>query len=121
MHFVQAVIVALALYALGGLPWLVWGCFVRLVASYHATWLVNSAAHMFGYRSHQTADNSTNCWWVALLTFGEGWHNNHHNFPSSARQGFKPWEIDISWLLLCFMQKLGWVWDCKLPISTSNR
>jgi sn-1 stearoyl-lipid 9-desaturase len=85
------------LFALGGWSWLIWGVFVRLVISYHCTWLVNSAAHMLGYRSFRTADRSTNCWWVALLSFGEGWHNNHHAFPFSARHGLKWFEIDMTW------------------------
>ena len=82
---------------LGGWSWVVWGVFVRLVVSYHSTWLVNSAAHMLGYRSYRTSDRSTNCWWVALLSFGEGWHNNHHAFPFSARHGLRWFEVDMTW------------------------
>lgn len=106
---------ALLLYALGGWSWLVWGMFVRVAAVFHATWLVNSAAHRFGYRSYATRDLSTNCWWVALLTFGEGWHNNHHAFPRSARHGLRWWEIDCSWWLLLQLQRLGWVEKVRLP------
>ena len=91
------VALALLLFALGGWAWVVWGVFVRLVFSYHSTWLVNSAAHMFGYRTYRTTDRSTNCWWVALLSFGEGWHNNHHAFPFSARHGMNRLEIDMTW------------------------
>jgi sn-1 stearoyl-lipid 9-desaturase len=98
---------AIALFALGGWSWLVWGIFVRLVVNYHATWLVNSAAHMLGYRTYRTSDRSTNCWWVALISFGEGWHNNHHAFPFSARHGLRWFEIDMTWWhvkLLAFLR-----------------
>ncbi len=88
---------AAALFALGGWAWVFWGVFARLVFSYHSTWLVNSAAHMVGYRTFRTTDRSTNCWWVALLSFGEGWHNNHHAFPFSARHGLRWFEIDMTW------------------------
>ena len=98
---------AIALFLLGGLPWVVWGIFVRLVFSYHSTWFVNSAAHMLGYRTYRTGDESTNCWWVALLAFGEGWHNNHHAFPFSARHGLRWFEVDMTWWhvrLLAFLR-----------------
>jgi len=85
------------LFALGGWSWLIWGIFVRLSLSYHSTWLVNSAAHMLGYRTYPTPDRSTNCWWVALISWGEGWHNNHHAFPFSARHGLRWFEIDLTW------------------------
>ncbi len=88
---------ALGLFALGGWSWIVWGIFVRLVFNYHATWFVNSAAHTLGYRTYRTGDCSTNCWWVALISFGEGWHNNHHAFPFSARHGLRWFEIDMTW------------------------
>ena len=92
---------------IGGWSWVVWGIFVRLVVCYHSTWLVNSAAHMLGYRTYATNDRSTNCWWVALVTFGEGWHNNHHAFPFSARHGLRWFEIDMTWWhvkLLAFLR-----------------
>ncbi len=115
-HFLKfVVLVGFLLLGLGGVSWLVYGMFVRLVAVYHATWLVNSAAHMFGYRSHKTRDLSTNCWWVALVTFGEGWHNNHHAFPHSARHGLAWWELDLTWATITAMEKLGLAWDIKLP------
>lgn len=114
-HLVWAGLSALVLYALGGWSWLLWGGCFRLTLTYHATWLVNSAAHLYGYRSHATSDSSTNCWWVALLTFGEGWHNNHHAFPASARHGLGPREWDVSYAILRLMQRRGWVWDLRLP------
>ena len=100
-------------YAVGGWSWVIWAMFVRVAAVFHATWLVNSAAHTYGYRSYPTQDLSTNCWWVAVLTFGEGWHNNHHAFPTSARHGRRWWELDLSWLLILAFAKWGWVWDIQ--------
>lgn len=102
------------LYALGGWPFVLWGIFVRLVAVYHCTWLVNSATHKFGYRSHETDDKSTNCWWVALLTYGEGWHNNHHAYQYSARHGLKWWEVDMTWMTIRFLQTVGLAKKVKL-------
>ena len=89
---------AILLFGLGGWPFLVWGVFARSVFVYHCTWLVNSAAHTWGYQSFKTGDRSTNNWWVALLSFGEGWHNNHHAFQRSARHGLKWWEFDVTFL-----------------------
>jgi stearoyl-CoA desaturase (delta-9 desaturase) len=111
--------VALAglLFSLGGWPFVVWGIFLRLVAVHHCTWFVNSAAHRWGCRSYETADRSTNCWWVALLTYGEGWHNNHHAFPSSARQGLRWWEMDMTWWLVRGLEATGLAWKIKLPPS----
>ncbi|MCS6793811.1 MAG: fatty acid desaturase [Oscillatoriaceae bacterium SKW80] len=110
-----------ALYFLGealspglGWPFVVWGIFVRLVAVFHCTWLVNSATHMFGYRTYDSDDRSTNCWWVALLTYGEGWHNNHHAFQYSARHGMQWWEIDITWMTIQLLQALGLATKVKL-------
>jgi len=87
----------LVLLAIGGWSWVIWGICVRLVFAWHSTWLVNSAAHMLGYRTYKTPDRSTNCWWVAVLSWGEGWHNNHHAFPFSARHGLRWFEIDMTW------------------------
>jgi stearoyl-CoA desaturase (delta-9 desaturase) len=102
-------LLALALFMLGqawggvGLSWLVWGIFVRMTLTYHVTWLVNSATHMWGYRTYKTKDRSTNLWWVALLSFGEGWHNNHHAFPRSARHGLRWWELDLTYWTIRLM------------------
>lgn len=97
VHGPLQLVLAAALFAAGGWTWVIWGIFVRLVVSYHATWLVNSAAHSLGYRSYRTGDLSTNCWWVALISWGEGWHNNHHAFPYSARHGLRWFEFDPTW------------------------
>ena len=91
-HWTSNVIVGLALLAYGGLPYVLWGIFFRTTVGLHATWLVNSATHKWGARRFETRDDSTNNWWVALLTFGEGWHNNHHAHPTSARHGLAWYE-----------------------------
>jgi sn-1 stearoyl-lipid 9-desaturase len=108
------VALAVLLYFLGGWSFVVWGVFVRLVAVFHCTWLVNSATHKFGYRTYESGDRSTNCWWVALLTYGEGWHNNHHAFQHSARHGLQWWEIDMTWMTIQFLQALGLAKKVKL-------
>ncbi len=114
------VALAVLLYGLGGMPFVVWGIFVRLFVGFHSTCLVNSACHTFGYRSHEVSDRSTNCWWVALLTFGEGWHNNHHGFQSSARFGWRWWEVDMVWLTIQLLEKLRLVTHVKTTNSTFN-
>ncbi|MEM6251387.1 MAG: acyl-CoA desaturase [Cyanobacteria bacterium P01_D01_bin.156] len=105
----------LLLYAVGGWSYVLWGIFVRLVAVYHCTWFVNSATHKFGYRTYKSGDYSTNCWWVAVVTYGEGWHNNHHAFQFSARHGLKWWEIDMTWMTIQLLSKLGLATRVKLP------
>jgi len=100
-------VLAVLLYALGGMPFVVWGIFVRLFIGFHSTCFVNSACHMVGYRNYDVPDHSTNCWWVALLTFGEGWHNNHHAYQSSAQMGVRWWEIDLTWQTIRFLQAIG--------------
>ncbi len=108
------VALGVALYFLGGWPFVLWGIFVRLVVVYHCTWLVNSATHKFGYRTYETEDKSTNCWWVAVVTYGEGWHNNHHAFQYSARHGLKWWEIDITWMTIRLLEMVGLAKKVKL-------
>lgn len=110
----------IALYLIGGMPFVVWGVFVRLVAVYHSTWFVNSATHRFGYQSYDAGDQSTNCWWVALLSYGEGWHNNHHAFPRSARHGLRWWEVDVTWMMVRTLQALGLADKVILPTSDTN-
>ena len=109
------VVLGLILFFWGGWSFVIWGTFVRLIVVFHCTWLVNSATHKFGYQSHESNDESRNCWWVALLTFGEGWHNNHHAYQYSARHGFKWWEIDISWMIIKTLKTFGLVSKVKLP------
>ena len=119
-HVPIAILLSGVLYLLGGWPFVVWGVFVRVVATYHCTFLVNSASHTFGYRTYDTNDLSTNCWWVALLSYGEGWHNNHHAYPTSARHGFTKWEIDPSWWFIRGMEKMGLAWDLSLPVHSKK-
>ena len=102
---------------LGATRWqmLGWGLFVSTMLLYHVTFLVNSVAHMSGRRRYATRDHSRNNWWVALLTLGEGWHNNHHRYPSSERQGFYWWELDVTHYVLKALEKFGLVWDLRVP------
>ena len=106
-HLTPMIIVGLALFAIGGLPFLLWGTFLRTVAGLHTTWLVNSVSHIWGSRRFETRDASTNNWWVALLSFGDGWHNNHHAYPVSARHGLRWYEIDVNWYTICVFKLLG--------------
>ena len=109
------------LFALGGWSWVVWGIFVRLVVSYHATWFVNSAAHSNGYRTYRTSDLSTNCWWVALISWGEGWHNNHHAFPYSARHGLRWFEFDSTWWNVRILALLRLADRVRIPTAKALR
>ena len=96
-----------------GLQMLVWGFLVSTIGLYHVTYCVNSVAHKVGTRPYKTTDDSRNNWLVALLTFGEGWHNNHHRYPASVRQGFFWWQIDFSYYILWMFSKVGLVWELK--------
>lgn len=99
----------------------VWGVFVRIVAVWHITWSVNSLSHMFGYRNYETGEGSRNNWLVALLTVGEGWHNNHHEDPSSASVQHRWWEIDISYYEIRLLEALGLAWDVVTPRHVRRR
>jgi len=101
------VTLGIILLAIGGPAFVLWGIFMRTVVGLHATWLVNSATHSWGTRRFVTRDLSTNSWWVALLTWGEGWHNNHHAHPVSARHGLKWYEIDTNWYGIWLLEKVG--------------
>jgi len=114
-HVLWTVALGLALFFIGGWSWLIWGLFVRVVITYHITWLVNSAAHYSGYQSFRTGDRSTNNWWVALLAWGEGWHNNHHAFPFSARHGLRWFELDLTWWTIKVLAWMKIARDVKLP------
>lgn len=96
-----------------------WGGPIRLFLLHHATWSVNSVCHLFGARDYETKDQSRNNPYVALLTFGEGWHNNHHAFPYSARHGLRWWQLDISYLIICTLKQFRLVSDIKLPLKGS--
>jgi stearoyl-CoA desaturase (delta-9 desaturase) len=113
-HWVPQVVVGLALLVFGGISYVLWGIFFRTTFTLHCTWLVNSATHLWGSRRFQTRDDSTNNWWVALLSFGEGWHNNHHAHPVSARHGLAWYEFDFNWIVISTLRMLGLVWDVKV-------
>jgi fatty-acid desaturase len=113
-YWIPLIVLGLALLAFGGWGMLMWGIFLRVVFGLHATWLVNSATHLWGTRRFVTTDDSTNNWWVALLTFGEGWHNNHHAHPRAARHGLKWYEIDVNWYGIRALQLLGLAREIKL-------
>jgi stearoyl-CoA desaturase (delta-9 desaturase) len=106
---------AAGLTAIWGLPGLLIGFALSTVAVWHATFTVNSLAHVWGKRRYETSDTSRNNWVLALLTLGEGWHNNHHHFMGSARQGFFWWEVDVTYYVLKVMSWVGLVWDIKEP------
>jgi fatty-acid desaturase len=119
LHVPMQLVLAAVLFALGGWTWVIWGIFVRLVVSYHATWFVNSAAHSLGYRTYPTGDLSTNCWWVALISWGEGWHNNHHAFPYSARHGLRWFELDVTWWSVRLLTLLRLVDRVRIPTAAA--
>jgi len=98
-----------------GFEALVWGGLIRIFCYQHATFSVNSICHMFGRKDYRSRDEARNNWLVALLVFGEGWHNNHHAFPSSARHGLRRWQVDVSWWVIRGLEKLRLVWDVKVP------
>src|SRR5690606_28939200 len=99
----------------GGWTMLVVGFFWSTVALYHGTFFINSLAHVHGSQRYLTGDDSRNNFWLALITLGEGWHNNHHHYQSSTRQGFRWWEIDLSYYALKVMSWVGLVWDLRAP------
>jgi sn-2 palmitoyl-lipid 9-desaturase len=101
------VLLGFALYGLGGWSFVIYGIFVRSVLLWHSTWLINSATHWRGYQNFVVADGSRNLWWAALLTYGEGWHNNHHARPKVAKAGLKWWEVDVTWWAIWVLKRLG--------------
>jgi stearoyl-CoA desaturase (delta-9 desaturase) len=112
-HWVPITVLACLILAVCGWRYVLWGIFLRTVIGLHSTWLVNSATHMWGRRRFATRDDSKNSLWVALLTFGEGWHNNHHAFPQSARHGMAWYEFDLNWYGIWFLRLFGLAWDLK--------
>ena len=109
----------LLLYALGGWSFVIYGIFVRSVLLWNSTWLINSATHLRGYRNFTVEDGSRNLWWVALLTYGEGWHNNHHAQPRVAKAGQRWWEIDATWWAIQMLQRLGLAKKVVMPSSVA--
>jgi stearoyl-CoA desaturase (delta-9 desaturase) len=99
----------------GGWQFVFYGFFLSTVAVYHVTFCINSVAHMYGKKRYDSNDDSRNNWLLGLLAMGEGWHNNHHRYAVCARQGFRWWEIDLSYMTLRVLQALGIVWDIREP------
>lgn len=114
-YMVPAFTLALGLFLWGGLPVLMWGFFFSTILLWHGTFTINSLAHMFGSRRYPTRDDSRNNWLLALLTLGEGWHNNHHFYKGSANQGFFWWEFDPTFYALKALSWLGLIWDVRTP------
>ena len=114
-HVLPGIVLAVACYLWMGWQGLVWGFFVSTVLLYHVTFMINSLCHMFGRIRYKITDTSRNSLILALLTMGEGWHNNHHYYATSANMGFFWWEIDLSYYVLRFFSLLGMVWDLKKP------
>lgn len=115
-HFlVPPVALAVLLFLAGGMSWLVWGFFVSTTVLWHATFTINSLSHVYGTRRYDTTDTSRNNLWLALLTMGEGWHNNHHCFMNSVRQGFFWWEVDATYYILKALSWVGVTWDFIEP------
>jgi fatty-acid desaturase len=108
-NYVPLLVVSALLLVFGGVPFLLWGVFFRVTMGLHVTWMVNSLTHFWGKRRFATRDDSRNNWFVALLSFGEGWHNNHHAHPTSARHGLAWYELDMSWMAIRLLQILGLV------------
>lgn len=106
-HWLPLATLGVILWAVGGFSMVLWGIFLRVTLGLHSTWLVNSATHLWGGRRFETTDDSRNNWWVALLTFGEGWHNNHHAHPVSARHGLAWYELDMTYIQLWLLEKIG--------------
>jgi len=114
-HMVPPTLLALTCYLLGGSSALIWGFVLSTVALYHTTFAINSLCHMFGTRRYATNDASRNSIWLAIITLGEGWHNNHHHYPHCARQGFFWWEWDPTYYVLKVLSWIRVVWDIKEP------
>ncbi|MGF1523278.1 MAG: acyl-CoA desaturase [Leptolyngbyaceae cyanobacterium] len=108
---------ALLLFAWGGWSYVLYGVVVRVVLLWHCTWLINSATHMRGYRTFVTEDGSRNLWWAGLLTYGEGWHNNHHAEPNIAPAGRQWWEVDPTWWAILGLEHLGLAFEIKRPLA----
>jgi stearoyl-CoA desaturase (delta-9 desaturase) len=115
VQLLPAVALGAALALLGGLHAFVWGFLVSTVLLWHGSFSINSLSHVFGKRRYATTDDSKNNWALAIITTGEGWHNNHHHYQSSANQGFRWWEIDVTFYFLRLLERLGLVWDVRRP------
>jgi len=110
---------ALVVFFVFGVHAFVWGFLVSSVLVWHGSFCINSLAHLIGKRRYATTDDSRNSFILAVITTGEGWHNNHHHYPSAARQGFRWWEIDVTYYVLCALEKVGLVWDLRQPTAAA--
>jgi stearoyl-CoA desaturase (delta-9 desaturase) len=115
IQLLPAVALAVAFLAIGGWSGFVWGFLVSTVLLWHGSFSINSLSHLYGKRRYDTTDDSRNNWALAILTTGEGWHNNHHHYQSSANQGFHWWEIDVTFYVLRVLERVGLVWDLRRP------
>ena len=106
-YYVPTIVLAVVLFAIGGFSMVLWGVFLRIVWGWHSTWLVNSATHLWGSRRFETHDDSRNNGLIAAVSFGEGWHNNHHANPRSAKHGMAWYEFDLNWMQIRFLEKIG--------------
>jgi fatty-acid desaturase len=114
-HWIPITALGVILLVVGGWEFVMWGIFLRTVIGLHTTWLVNSATHMWGSQRFSTGDTFKNNFWIAMLTFGEGWHNNHHAQPQSARHGLAWYEFDLNWYGISALRAFGLARDIKLP------
>lgn len=114
-HLLLQIPLGILLYVLGGWSFVIYGIFLRSVLLWHSTWLINSATHLYGYCNFKLDDNSRNLWWAAILTYGEGWHNNHHAHPKVAKAGLNWWEIDMTWWAIKVLQTLGLAKKVVMP------
>ncbi|WP_103670687.1 fatty acid desaturase [Pseudanabaena sp. BC1403] len=110
----------IVLYLLGGWSFIIWGMCLRSVLLWHSTWFINSVTHMWGYRTFETNDNSRNLWWAAIVTYGEGWHNNHHAYPHVAKAGWRWWEVDVTWWAIQVLRSLGLATKVIMPPAIKN-
>ena len=114
-HLLPTILLGVLLFVTGGAPALFWGLFLSTTLLWHGTFTINSLSHVFGNVRYESGDTSKNNFWLALITLGEGWHNNHHTYQSSTRQGFFWWEIDVTYYTLRTLEKVGLVWDLREP------
>lgn len=114
-HLVPPIVLAVGLFLIGGWSMLVWGFFISTVILWHGTFTINSLSHVFGRQRYKTTDTSRNNWLLALITLGEGWHNNHHYHQNTANQGWFWWEVDFTYYTLKALSWLGLVWDVREP------
>lgn len=120
-YLLHPIILAILLFHVGGIPFLIWGMGVRIVTIQHLTFMVNSVCHTWGKQPWKTNNLSTNNWLVGLFAFGEGWHNNHHAFEYSARFGLEWWQIDFGWYVIMFLEAIGVATNVKQPSQTHKQ